>query len=228
MAKMRPLDPAPKVPLPKDGWELLATEAGRYGTGLRATVQVWNGELQATSQLALAYPHTWVDFLSPLCQQMQVTVDVLSKVVLRLASGIEGVLRQAEEAEARPRAKQQANEDETAQGEPIRFVDDDDEPSPDPVDGAQLLDALVTTFLRYVFLPPGSPEALALWTLHTHPRDRDHLADSGLAKPADALRQNDHAPNCLGHGVTKPPVQQHHSGGAVSYRVRVCADAGAG
>jgi hypothetical protein len=47
MARMIPLNPAPSTKLPGDTWELVATEAGRYGNGLRATVQVWNGALQA-------------------------------------------------------------------------------------------------------------------------------------------------------------------------------------
>jgi hypothetical protein len=45
MARMSPLTPVPKTPLPGDGWALMATEAGRYAIGLRATVQVWNGAL---------------------------------------------------------------------------------------------------------------------------------------------------------------------------------------
>jgi hypothetical protein len=62
MAKMMRLDPAPKALLPHADWELIATEAGRYATGLRATVQRWNGSLQGARQLALAYPESWRDF----------------------------------------------------------------------------------------------------------------------------------------------------------------------
>jgi hypothetical protein len=109
MAKMIRLDPCPKEPLPRSGWELLATEAGRYATGLRATVQVWNGELQGTTQLPLAYPKSWADFLTPLASQMGVTIDELTKILLRLAAGIEGVLRQAEQA-SEARANSQATD----------------------------------------------------------------------------------------------------------------------
>jgi hypothetical protein len=42
------------------------------------------------------------------------------------------------------------------------------EPWPDPVDGAAPLDALAETFLRYLVLPAGAADALALWTVHTH------------------------------------------------------------
>ena len=38
----------------------------------------------------------------------------------------------------------------------------DPEPWPDPVDGAALLDALAASFTRYVVLPDGAADALAL------------------------------------------------------------------
>jgi hypothetical protein len=98
VAKMIPLDPCPKEPLPAAGWELLATEAGRYATGLRATVQVWNGDLQATRQLALAHPQSWTDFITPLAAQLGVTPEALRTILLHLTAGVEGVLRQAEQA----------------------------------------------------------------------------------------------------------------------------------
>lgn len=39
---------------------------------------------------------------------------------------------------------------------------------PDPVDGAQLLNELVRILNRFVALPAGAPDAIALWILHTH------------------------------------------------------------
>src|SRR5207244_576472 len=44
----------------------------------------------------------------------------------------------------------------------------DPEPWPEPVDGADLLDALTRTFTRYVALVDGAATALALWTVHAH------------------------------------------------------------
>ncbi len=41
-------------------------------------------------------------------------------------------------------------------------------PWSEPVDGAQLLDELVSTFRRFIVLPEGAVETLALWTVHTH------------------------------------------------------------
>jgi hypothetical protein len=40
-----------------------------------------------------------------------------------------------------------------------------------PVDGASLLDELAATVRRYVVAPDGVPEAVALWTVHTHAID---------------------------------------------------------
>jgi hypothetical protein len=59
MAKMIPLDPAPLTSLPVNGWRLVATEAGRYGDGRRATIQSHNGTLQDCYQLRLAHPKQW-------------------------------------------------------------------------------------------------------------------------------------------------------------------------
>ena len=42
------------------------------------------------------------------------------------------------------------------------------EPWSDPVDGQYLLDELVGTFHRFIALPAGAAEAIALWVLHTH------------------------------------------------------------
>ena len=47
----------------------------------------------------------------------------------------------------------------------------DPEPWPERVDGDDLLDALVAAFRRYLALPDGAAEVLALWALHTHAFD---------------------------------------------------------
>ncbi|MFC1542915.1 DUF3631 domain-containing protein [Candidatus Neomarinimicrobiota bacterium] len=41
-------------------------------------------------------------------------------------------------------------------------------PWPEPVDGALLLDELVSTFRRYIILPECAAEFIALWSVHTH------------------------------------------------------------
>jgi len=44
----------------------------------------------------------------------------------------------------------------------------DPEPWPEAVDGAALLDELACTYRRFVSLPGGGPEALALWIVFTY------------------------------------------------------------
>jgi hypothetical protein len=51
------------------------------------------------------------------------------------------------------------------------------EPSPDPVDGAALLADIKSVFCRYIVLPKGAADALALWTLHAW------TADAGDVSP---------------------------------------------
>jgi hypothetical protein len=44
-------------------------------------------------------------------------------------------------------------------------------PWPTPVDGVELLDGIVATFNRHLYLPYGAAETLALWVLFTHTFD---------------------------------------------------------
>lgn len=55
---------------------------------------------------------------------------------------------------------------EALQGSAIDFADV--ELWPDPVNGADVLDAVVETFSRYLALPDGAADALALWCAHTY------------------------------------------------------------
>ncbi len=48
------------------------------------------------------------------------------------------------------------------------IIFDDPAPWPDPIDGDDLLDAIVVAARRYLVLPPGVAEAIALWILHAH------------------------------------------------------------
>ena len=52
------------------------------------------------------------------------------------------------------------------QGREVTF--EDPEPWPDPVNGAALLDALASTFSRYLALPAHANVALALWVMHAY------------------------------------------------------------
>jgi hypothetical protein len=109
MARMIQLDPVPKQGLPCDGWEAIATEAGRYATGLRATIQVWNSELRTVRQLALADPDSWTDFVSEISTLIDTAPDPVVQALRTLAGGVEGVLRQME-AHGKGRGASQATQ----------------------------------------------------------------------------------------------------------------------
>jgi putative DNA primase/helicase len=51
-------------------------------------------------------------------------------------------------------------------GRPLVF--DEPEPWPTAVDGAKLLDAIVEVLERFIVMPDGAANAIALWTLHTY------------------------------------------------------------
>src|SRR5215813_538860 len=60
----------------------------------------------------------------------------------------------------------------------------DPEPWPEPVDGAALLDDLAQTYRRFVSLPDGGTEALALWIVFTYALDAFDMAPIlGLCSP---------------------------------------------
>src|SRR5262249_7860191 len=52
------------------------------------------------------------------------------------------------------------------QGNAVQLADV--EPWPESVNGAKVLDAIAEKFSRYVVLPGGAPDALALWCSHAH------------------------------------------------------------
>lgn len=61
---------------------------------------------------------------------------------------------------------------------------EDPEPWPDPVGGAELLDELCAAARRYVSLPAGAAEAIALWCLHAHAHDAAEVSPIlGLTSP---------------------------------------------
>jgi hypothetical protein len=95
MAKMIALDPAPKQPL-CDGWELIATQAGRYAIGTRAELRVYNGDLQAVEQLALGKPNTWAAFLDDIATRTQADAETIRKALLALVDAVELGLRRHE------------------------------------------------------------------------------------------------------------------------------------
>lgn len=63
-------------------------------------------------------------------------------------------------------AKRRTKANDNAQGFAVELPDV--EPWPEPVDGARTLADVAATFARYLALPPGAADALALWAAHTH------------------------------------------------------------
>jgi putative DNA primase/helicase len=65
----------------------------------------------------------------------------------------------------RPRASS-GGRGENLQGVAVKLVDV--EPWPEPVDGAEVLDAISRRFDRYVVMPEGAADMDALWCAHTY------------------------------------------------------------
>ncbi|MBI2899500.1 MAG: hypothetical protein HYY17_04905 [Planctomycetes bacterium] len=70
---------------------------------------------------------------------------------------------------ARRAAGHGAGNDRKLQGRALALADA--EPWPEPVDGAALLHDLAAVFRRFLVLPDGAAEALALWSVFTHTHD---------------------------------------------------------
>ena len=88
-----------------------------------------------------------------------------------------------EEAKNRLRVRYSVLDAEVAKRRPAAESDtdttdlfSDPEPWPDPVDGAALLDALAAAFTRYVVLPDGGADALALWVVFAHAHDAAYVS----------------------------------------------------
>jgi hypothetical protein len=87
------LHPAPSVALPGEGWTLIATEAGRYGDGLRATLYARNGTLQTPGQLKLAHPKTWAAFVQEVADRSGCAPEGILAAIRELTETIEVMLR---------------------------------------------------------------------------------------------------------------------------------------
>jgi hypothetical protein len=105
MARMRPLDPAPSVPLPGDGWELIATEAGRFAPGLMATVQARHEGLQAQQQLPLAHPDKWAPFVQEVAKCSGCDAVAVMVAICELTDAIEVLLRPGQDSMSRAQAR---------------------------------------------------------------------------------------------------------------------------
>lgn len=119
----------------------------------RQTARVWTPEVTATDTAA----------------------DDLFETELDRLAGLSTLTYERERVEAAKALKIRASIlDEVVKARRVTDQDagglflEDPEPWPERVRGAELLDELVTTERRYLSLPPGAPEAMALWSIHAH------------------------------------------------------------
>jgi hypothetical protein len=89
---LKPLNPAPKM-LVADGWELLASEAGRSNQGVRATVAISNGEVQAYQTLVLGDLTAQQALVAVFAGVAGVGEGSIAQALPKLAMAVEGVLR---------------------------------------------------------------------------------------------------------------------------------------
>lgn len=157
-----------------DGLPLVLRATGRVtpSGGVRATVELWrtDGALLFADEAVLTKEADRERLAAALGRVAG--ADVNAGPLLALAQAIRTAPQQHRE-DATPRE---------LQGRPLALADAD--PWPEPVDGTALLDGLVATFHRFVALPEGAPEALALWVVHTHAVDAaDVTPRLALASP---------------------------------------------
>jgi hypothetical protein len=88
------------------------------------------------------------------------------------------------------------------------------EPWPEPVDGAQLLDALMSELQRFVVFPKWAPETFALWILHTYAFAlRDLTTYIGIESPERECGKSTLL-TLLSHLVNRPAVSSNISSSA--------------
>jgi hypothetical protein len=90
---LKPLEPAVKEAL-GNGWELLASEAGRSPHGLQATVTLLNGTAQACQTVALGDPAAQHALTTAFAEIAGLADAEVTKALMQLAGAVEGILRQ--------------------------------------------------------------------------------------------------------------------------------------
>jgi putative DNA primase/helicase len=156
---LRALDPAPKVDL-DGGWSVIVSEACRSNYGLRFVWYGMNGTASLAGELIPASPQSMQDAIALLSRETDLDALTVRQKLVSLALDVEGALRTLEAK--RPQVDALA-------GSAVLF--EELTPWPEPVDGAGLLTALAETFTRYVVLPQGGADLLALWVVHTYALD---------------------------------------------------------
>jgi hypothetical protein len=94
---LKPLNPVPTVSL-GNGWDLVASEAGRTNRGLQATVNLFNGTAQGCQTLALGDPAAQQNLANTLAWTVGISGVEATRALVELIVAVEGVLRQMETA----------------------------------------------------------------------------------------------------------------------------------
>src|SRR5580704_8116253 len=91
-------------------------------------------------------------------------------------------------------------------------------PWSEPVDGAVLLDELSQTFRRFLFLPPGADDVLALWSVHTYAYEAaDYFPILSAISPQKRCGKSTLLR--LLRALVRQPVMASHFRVAVIYRI---------
>ena len=99
------------------------------------------------------------------------------------------------------------------------------EPWNEPVEGAQLLQTICDTFARFIVLPDGAGEALALWVLYSYVSDAFFVWPRlALNSPGQALRQDQYHVDSRQAGLSTASREQHSAATSFARTSRVQAD----
>jgi putative DNA primase/helicase len=172
MAKMYSIPAAlrPRVIVLGD-WELSASSVGLYGSGLRASIGLNNGELQLSEMVQLEIEREREAIAAQIADTVgrdRLDVATAGKCLLQLSGMCDGVHLQLEEQSKQASVKPESDDASLLLQNP--------EPWDEPVDGADLIATLQAVVDRFVVLPPGASYTVALWTLHSFALDAAHAS----------------------------------------------------
>ena len=91
------------------------------------------------------------------------------------------------------------------------------EPSPEPVDSAELLNELAGASSRHLALCGGAAEAIALWVLFAQAHDAyQNSPRLAFLSPVPRVRQNYRVVDIARTGAARSADEQYHPGGHLS------------
>ena len=146
------------------GWDL--AERPPEGWNLERLRGLLDNEHMASAEDAINDPEVRERLLADLAKLGLIEFDQMRKVK---AKGL-GIRIGTLDKEV---GKRRQKDEDDLSGQKVALFEPD--PWPDPVTGDALLDELHAAFLRYLVLPSGAAEVLALWTIHAHTFEASHI-----------------------------------------------------